>query len=307
MPTHPRRYAVAILGDHAEVAQLVAWCEPNPGRVDYYDEVVTASGGQPLPRYAPADLEAMISEQDVEAVVVTSPDYTHAEMVSRALLAGADVVVEKPLTINAEGCRTINDAIEKSGKNVVMTFNYRYSPRNSVLREVIASGRIGEVTAVHFEWALDTVHGADYFRRWHREKDKSGGLLIHKSSHHFDLVNWWLADVPRRVYASGDLRFYGDAGAGAAQQTEPRPARGAHFHSARERRADAADAVVVAGVAGTAITAASVGLGSKYLNECKLYVTLEPCVMCAGASYWAKLQEIHFGAEDPRRGIGKIS
>jgi predicted dehydrogenase len=106
-----------------------------------------------------------------------------------------------------------------------LTFNYRYSPRNSALREVIASGRLGEVTSVHFEWALDTMHGADYFRRWHREKDCSGGLGIHKSSHHFDLVNWWLADVPDWVFASGALRFYGDANAKARGLGE-RPARG---------------------------------------------------------------------------------
>ena len=62
---------------------------------------------------------------------------------------------------------------------------------------------------MHFEWLLDTAHGADYFRRWHRLKDVSGGLLVHKSTHHFDLVNWWLADVPTRVYASGGLKFYG--------------------------------------------------------------------------------------------------
>lgn len=55
-----------------------------------------------------------------------------------------------------------------------------------------------------------------------------------------------------------------------------------------------------------AITAASAGLGSKYLNECKLYVTLEPCVMCAGASYWAQLDEIHFGARDPKRGFNRV-
>ena len=90
-----------------------------------------------------------------------------------------------------------------------MTFNYRYAPRNSALREVIADGTIGDVTSVHFEWALDTVHGADYFRRWHRDKDSSGGLLVHKSSHHFDLVNWWLQDTPAAVHAIGGLRFYG--------------------------------------------------------------------------------------------------
>ena len=56
-----------------------------------------------------------------------------------------------------------------------------------------------------------------------------------------------------------------------------------------------------------AITAASAGLGAKYLVECKLYVTLEPCVMCAGASFWAQLAEIHFAAKDPKRGFGRIS
>ncbi len=232
-----RRYAVvgtghraqmfvdAILGEHADVAELVAWCEPNPARIDYYDDVVTAAGGTPPPRYLPADLEEMVAEQRVDRVVVTSPDHTHAELVSRSLLAGADVVVEKPLTIDAAGCRVIDDAVRRSGRKVVMTFNYRYSPRNSVLREVIADGVIGEVTSVHFEWALDTVHGADYFRRWHRRKDRSGGLLVHKASHHFDLVNWWIGDVPQRVYARGGLRFYGDSGAGRAL-AGPRPLRG---------------------------------------------------------------------------------
>lgn len=52
-----------------------------------------------------------------------------------------------------------------------------------------------------------------------------------------------------------------------------------------------------------AITAASHALGSKYLPECKLYVTLEPCTMCAGACFWAQLGEIHYAAEDPKRGF----
>ena len=56
-------------------------------------------------------------------------------------------------------------------------------------------------------------HGADYFRRWHRDKANSGGLLVHKSTHHFDLVNWWLADAPGPVYARGGLRFYGERNA----------------------------------------------------------------------------------------------
>jgi tRNA(adenine34) deaminase len=56
-----------------------------------------------------------------------------------------------------------------------------------------------------------------------------------------------------------------------------------------------------------AITAAANALGSKYLNECKLYVTLEPCVMCAGASFWSQLGEVHYAASDPKRGFARFS
>ena len=70
------------------------------------------------------------------------------------------------------------------------------------------NGTIGDVFSVHFEWLLNTKHGADYFRRWHRDKRNSGGLLVHKSTHHFDLVNFWLGTQPKTVFAMGDLRFY---------------------------------------------------------------------------------------------------
>lgn len=56
-----------------------------------------------------------------------------------------------------------------------------------------------------------------------------------------------------------------------------------------------------------AITAAADYLGSKYLSDCILYVTLEPCIMCAGAAYWAQFKKIVFGAKDLKRGYSSIS
>jgi hypothetical protein len=223
-----RSYLRALVLDHPDMTELVALLDPNPTRLDFHLESLRELGvaEEQLPaRYAGGEIERMISERSVERVIVTSPDHTHADVVARVLLAGADVIVEKPLTIDAEGTRRITEAMATSGREVVVTFNYRYSPRNSALRELIASGALGHVTSVQFEWVLDTAHGADYFRRWHRDKANSGGLLVHKASHHFDLVNWWIDDVPRRVYASGGLRFYGAENAARDGRGE-RPARG---------------------------------------------------------------------------------
>src|SRR5919202_859610 len=130
-------YVDAMLGEHADVAVPVAWCDTNESRMAAYDERV-----RPLtPRhYHPNELDRMLTE--VDAVVVTSPDHTHAHVVTTALDAGVDVVCEKPLTIDADGLRAIRRAVEASPARLTVTFNYRYSPRNSALRQVIADGEI---------------------------------------------------------------------------------------------------------------------------------------------------------------------
>ncbi|KIC66839.1 Gfo/Idh/MocA family protein [Pseudarthrobacter phenanthrenivorans] len=219
-------YVRAIFGKHADTAELVAFSDVNPGRVEFYQKLIQELGAPgPVASFDPAELTSFVQANAIDRIIVTTPDYTHADYIVEGLRAGADVVVEKPLTIDAESCRRIVQAVHETGRNVVVTFNYRYSPRNSALKEIIQSGVIGKVTSIDFSWVLDTVHGADYFRRWHREKKNSGGLLIHKASHHFDLVNWWIDDVPERVFASGGLKFYGDRNA-AERGLGPRPERG---------------------------------------------------------------------------------
>jgi len=76
------------------------------------------------------------------------------------------------------------------------------------VKDILMSGAIGDVLSVDFHWMLNTHHGADYFRRWHRNKKNSGGLMVHKATHHFDLVNWWLGAVPVEVFATGKREFY---------------------------------------------------------------------------------------------------
>lgn len=222
-----RMYVDAITETYPEQAALVAICEPNPVRAGYYVERVTSRGFAEPSVWHPEALEEMIRAERIDRVLICAPDDQHAALIVRAMDAGADVVVEKPLTIDAASATAIADAVERTGRDLVLTFNYRYSPRNSALRRVIQDGLIGDVLSIDFSWVLDTNHGADYFRRWHREKTHSGGLLVHKASHHFDLVNWWIRSTPRRVFASGGLRFYGAENA-AARGLGARPERGTH-------------------------------------------------------------------------------
>jgi predicted dehydrogenase len=166
----------------------------------------------------------MIAETKPDTVIVCTMDATHHLYITRAMELGCDVVTEKPMTTDIDKTRAIFDAIDRTGKSLRVTFNYRYAPAYTKLREVVMQDIIGRPLTVDFSWMLDTRHGADYFRRWHREKHNSGGLLVHKCTHHFDLVNWWIDAYPQDVFALGDLMFYGRKNA---------EARGEHYPYAR--------------------------------------------------------------------------
>ncbi|WP_214630828.1 Gfo/Idh/MocA family protein [Paenibacillus agaridevorans] len=158
------------------------------------------------------DFHHMLGEVKPDVVVVATTDYTHHQYIIESLEAGCDVVSEKPMTIDEEKTRAILEAERKSGKKVTVTFNLRFAPYFSKIKELIMSGTIGEVHHVHLEWFLDRDHGADYFRRWHSEMKNSGGLLVHKSTHHFDIINWWVDSRPKQLQAFGALQVYGDQG-----------------------------------------------------------------------------------------------
>ncbi len=200
----------AIVRDFRETCNLVAFCDLNQTRMDYANRLLEERYHHPkINTYLHTDFEKMISVEKPDTVVVTTVDRTHHTYIIKALELGCDVITEKPMTVDAEKCQAIIDATKRTGKEVRVAFNYRYAPHNTKIRELIMNDVIGQVNSVNFEWALDTQHGADYFRRWHRDKRNSGGLLVHKSTHHFDLVNFWLGTTPETVYASGGLRFYG--------------------------------------------------------------------------------------------------
>jgi predicted dehydrogenase len=190
--------------------ELVALCDLSPTRMAYYNRLLAGEWAHGAVRAFTADrFDELLRTTKPDVVFVCTKDSVHHDYIVRALHAGCDVITEKPLTTDAPKCRAILDAARATRRRIRVAFNYRWAPFRSKVKELLAAGTIGRVRSVNLEYLLDTNHGADYFRRWHAHADESGTLLVHKSTHHFDLVNWWLDAIPQQVFAYGDLVFYG--------------------------------------------------------------------------------------------------
>ncbi len=201
-------YRDAILGAYAARATLTGLCDNNVGRAQLSADWVRKEYDREIPIYESDRFDDMIRETRPDIVIVTTKDSLHDRYICRAMELGCDVITEKPMTIDAARCNAILETQRQTGKQLRVTFNYRYSPPRTQVKHLLMSGVIGPIVSVDFHWMLDTSHGADYFRRWHRNKENSGGLLVHKATHHFDLVNWWLDAAPETIYATGRRTYY---------------------------------------------------------------------------------------------------
>lgn len=196
-------WGVDVLKEHSDRVEFVGLCDINPGRAETSKAMMNLG----CPTYT--NFDQMMKEQKPELLIVTTVDSTHDTYIIKGMEYGADIVTEKPMTTDEKKCAAIINAEQRTGRKVIVTFNYRYSPHRTKMYELLRAGTIGTITSVDFHWYLDVYHGADYFRRWHRLRKNSGSLLVHKSTHHFDLLNWWLESEPKEVFAYGALEHYG--------------------------------------------------------------------------------------------------
>ncbi len=212
----------ALATTYRDDGELVGLCDVSQTRMDWHLSRLQRRTGLPsaVPTYLASQFELMLAQTHPDVVIVTTTDATHHLYIIAAMKQSCDVITEKPITTDREKLNAIMQAVEQTGKTLRVCFNARYEPAHTRIRELMRQGVVGKPLAVEFVELLDIRHGADYFRRWHREKQQSGGLLVHKATHHFDLVNWWIESFPRDVFAMGALQFYGKSNA---------EARGEHF------------------------------------------------------------------------------
>jgi predicted dehydrogenase len=208
-------------------AELVGILDPDRERVRAFLNAVD----EDIPWYPANATARMLKETQADILLVAGTDASHCKHILKGLEAGCDVIVEKPMVIHSRDVLRVQEAEKRCGRKVRVAHNLRYTPTHRRLKRLILDGRLGRIVNVEFTYNLDTWHGSSYFYRWNRERAQSGGLSIHKSCHHFDLINWWLDDVPETVFALGGLDYYGPEGA-----LRPRDKAGAPLDPVEERR-----------------------------------------------------------------------
>ena len=199
-------FAKALTGDFKGDADLVALCDRNPLRMKGFNQLL----GTDIPAFS--DFPEMVQAVKPTHAIICTPDATHDEVIELVFQHGLEAVCEKPMASDAERVRHILELEKKYKRKVTVTFNYRFIPHSAQLKKILRDGLLGEIRSINVEWLLDKVHGAEYFRRWHSDMSVSGGLFVHKATHHFDLINWILEDEPEQVAAFGALNVYGANG-----------------------------------------------------------------------------------------------
>jgi len=192
-----------VVGQYSDYVEFVGLCDINPGRLEFVKKYM----GVDCPTFT--DFDEMMKKTSPDMLIVTTVDATHHQFIVKGLKYGVEVLTEKPLTTDEDKCAEILKAEKESGKKLIVGFNYRYATLPTKLKELLISNEIGKVTSVDFHWYLNVYHGADYFRRWHGLRGKGGTLLVHKATHHFDLLNWFIDSDPVEVFAYGGLEHYG--------------------------------------------------------------------------------------------------
>ncbi|HDS85304.1 MAG TPA: Gfo/Idh/MocA family oxidoreductase [Phycisphaerales bacterium] len=199
-------YGRDVVRGYGDTVELVGICDSNPGRLAYASEYIGAG----CPTFV--SLEEMLVKTKPQWLMVTTWDWQHHSCIIEGLKHGCNIMCEKPLTIDEQKARLIRDAEKQYGKKIVVTFNYRYAPHRAKLKEMLMDKLIGDITTVDFHWNITHSHLQRYMQRWHGEADKGGTLWVHKATHHFDLINWWLDSDPTEVFAFADLERFGAKG-----------------------------------------------------------------------------------------------
>lgn len=177
----------------ADKVEIAAICSSNEANI----EKVRALA----PNVRVCKNESELVSSPLDAVVVSTPNFTHMSLALEILRTGKHLFLEKPCGITREECRKLLEASDKTDRVLMVGHELRYSPFFLKMKSLVEAGEIGTPCMV---WTRE-FRGPFQKKSqdWIQDATRSGGMLVDKNCHHFDLMNWWVKSKPKRVAAFG--------------------------------------------------------------------------------------------------------
>ena len=197
-------YAPFALSNPDEL-QIVGVAEPHAARREEFRKKYNIDQSNCLHTWE----DVFAREKWADAVMICTPDDLHHKPAMAAIAQGYDILLEKPISPSEEECLEIAQAAEDAGVKVVVCHVLRYSPFFSQMKEIIDSGEIGEiVTVVHNENVGDIHHSHSFTRGNWRNKAESSPMILAKSCHDMDIMQWLIGRKCLALSSFGSLKFF---------------------------------------------------------------------------------------------------
>ncbi len=183
----------AVHQDPANRAEAVAICSSNATNINKALAIA--------PRAKVFGAEEALIQSELDAVFISTPNFTHVRLTLAALQAGKHVFAEKPVGISPEECQRMGVAADQTDRVLMIGHELRYSSYFQKIKELVDAGEIGKPQMAWCrEWRGPFQKKS---RDWIHDERLSGGTLVDKNCHHFDLMNWWIGSRPKSVCAFG--------------------------------------------------------------------------------------------------------
>ena len=163
------------------------------------------------------DYQKLLSNKNIDAVLIATPQHLHYEMAIDALDAGKDIICEKTLTLNTQDALKLYQAVKNSNSVFQVGYQWQSSPLFNKIKEMIENGDLGKITSIRCNYNRNgnwrvTVDDPKMEKliNWRMYREFSGGLTAELCSHHINVVNWFLNDIPSRITGVGGIDYWKD-------------------------------------------------------------------------------------------------
>ena len=171
-------------------ATLAALCDTDAIKLEKISEALSC-------KYTTADYRALLSDPEIDAVVVATPDDLHEKMVCEALAAGKHVLCEKPLALHYDACRRMIDASERYDRRLMVGQVCRVAPGFVAAKRIIDEGMLGELYFIESEYAHDYTD----IRGWRTDPEMKRHPVTGGGCHAVDLVRWLAGEEPIEAFS----------------------------------------------------------------------------------------------------------